>query len=389
MGSQSSAVVSEPTQDLAPTIRVLLDARKLGDGGIGVYIENTINGLLDTSGISLTLLGRPDVICRYDFSNKVSVLPDLSAPHSIDALFKLSSRIPWNRFDIYHSPHFIMPRGVPIPYVVTIHDLIHITSPERFYYPWIATPLIRSAIKNASKIVTVSETSKKEMLDVFGQDLEGRITVIPNALRESLENLSRSPEALSPVKSLPSRYILAVASNLKPHKGIRDLIDAFTEVTLTTGESLSLVIVGIGVKKSERSNNHVIELGKVDDETLARLYANALALVVPSRVEGFCLPVIEAHAFGTPVVSRPVPAVLELLAPEDEVASSFSVPALSHAIKAVVSNPRRVRNRLPKRYERGTAAKMISDLYRSTARDNSISSLSIFSLFISSLAAKE
>ncbi|MDP1591075.1 MAG: glycosyltransferase, partial [Prosthecobacter sp.] len=73
-------------------------------------------------------------------------------------------------------------------------------------------------------------------------------------------------------------------------------------------------------------------LGMVSREDLCQLYAAADALVVASYAEGFCLPVLEAHVCGTPVIARPVPAVLELLSASDTVCTDFSLNALQDAL---------------------------------------------------------
>jgi len=367
MGQTSSALASSIPES-APPLRILLDARKLGDGGIGVYIENTIVGLTTSSGVALSLLARPEVVKRYDFSGDVKIIPEYSTPYSISALLHLSKRIHWSEFDIYHSPHFTLPLNVPIPSVVTIHDIIHITSPERFFYPWIATPIIRNALKHATKIITVSETSRKEIIDVFGRELLEKITVIPNSLRVSLTKYSNET-SLPKVAGIPSKYFLAVVSNTKPHKGFKDLIDAFKEVRHSVSSDIALVVVGLGRRNESEASSGIIELGEVDDSTLASLYAHAHALVVPSKIEGFCLPVIEAHSFGTPIVARPVPAISELAESADEVASSFSVPSLAYAMKTILLEPRRINKPLSPRFSVDSATEMLIDVYKKCAEN--------------------
>ena len=136
-------------------------------------------------------------------------------------------------------------------------------------------------------------------------------------------------------------------TTLKPHKGLLDLIEAYrsyravdtwseigsrcprlvlagygTEEILNSSELLSLV--------SDTEGVHIA--GPVSRDELAVLYRKATALVVPSLLEGFCLPALEAQACGTPVVCRPVPALQELVIESDVVARDFSVPALAAAM---------------------------------------------------------
>ena len=319
-------------------LRVLVDGRKLYDGGIGVYTRNCITGLLSsghfvgviTTEESLAMARKRNV----SWLDAVAVHVDNARRYSVDEYVGLAKRVPVEAYDVFHSPHYTLPFGISIPTVVTIHDLIHITHPEKRFYPFVARKLIGSAIRRADVLVTVSHASASALKQEFGDAVADKLAVIPNAV--TANQLVRESEAPD------NPFFLSVFSTLKDHKGFDDLMMAYNNYVSRAGEAaLALVLVGQGFKDPKTAYTRIAEyglgtkvhvLGRVSDEKLANLYAQAQALVVPSLAEGFCLPVIEAHAAGTAVVVRPVPAISELVVPGDTVAKDFEVLSLADSL---------------------------------------------------------
>lgn len=287
------------------------------------------------------------------------VIEDRAKPYSIDELIGMPRRIDFSRYDLLHVPHFTLPFRVGIPTVVTVHDLIHMTFPEKRYYPFVSKILIRSALKRATKVLTVSQASYKDLSNLCPSH-KRKISVVPNALDPMFVRERHSKEYLASRFGLRGRYLMAVMSMLKPHKGLSELLKAFrtTESTLAQMRAnadsgilsddwsreysdLKLVLVGKGI---EDLTNHpellnlagalrgVRIFGSVSKEDLCQLYGGADALIVPSFAEGFCLPVLEAKSFGTPVIARPVPALMELCGSGDWIAPDFSEPAFESTI---------------------------------------------------------
>ena len=113
--------------------RVLIDGRKLQHGGIGTYLENLILGLLEKRSADVSLLADKDVARKLPWIQQVRLFHEPARPYSFDELFLMPRRIPWPEFDLFHVPHFTLPYGIPLPSVITLHDLIHINYPERWY----------------------------------------------------------------------------------------------------------------------------------------------------------------------------------------------------------------------------------------------------------------
>ncbi|MCB0333568.1 MAG: glycosyltransferase, partial [Bdellovibrionales bacterium] len=226
MEPQSSELVRQAS--FSPGLRVLVDARKICDGGIGVYTNNLICGLLDRD-TRVSVLGDPAKISEMPWSSDVLCLPEYARPYSLDELFGLARRVDFTQYDIFHTPHYVLPFGIPIPSIVTIHDLIHIHFPEKVYYPWIASALLRSALKRASRVLTVSQATFQDLHRfVSGRhDLMQKISVVPNALDPYFLDHEPSGDFVRSRFGITGHYFLAVSSMLKPHKGVRDLFEAF------------------------------------------------------------------------------------------------------------------------------------------------------------------
>lgn len=343
---KAALVSSVPAID-AP-IRLLLDGRKLGDGGIGVYTANLIAGLVEVGGVDVSVVVRSAEQIIPTFSRNVRWIRDSAKPYSLDEIIGMPRRLQFSDFDIFHTPHFVLPYRVGIPTVVTVHDLIQISHPERFYYPWVARRLIGSSVRRADLVIAVSRHTRSEVLSLTAVS-ESKVTYIPNAISPEIEAQS---EVLGDNQSQFPPYLFVVMSNNKPHKGLNDLLKAY-KMYREGGEwrsSLStcpdLVLAGYGAENIERAllDNDCSDLlcgvsilGVLSPQNLRQRFANAMSLVVPSLVEGFCLPALEAQSCGTPVICRPVPALRELVTEQDTVACDFSIGALAQAISRGVS----------------------------------------------------
>ncbi|MCB0329500.1 MAG: glycosyltransferase family 4 protein [Bdellovibrionales bacterium] len=340
-------------------LRVCLDARKCGDGGIGVYIRNAIFGLVHQP-VDITLLtndrtslkNRLDSIPRslwgdYDRS-QLHIIEVKAKPFTLQELFTLRREVEWSEFDIFHTPNYVLPFGISCPTVITIHDLIHLRLPERAFYPLIAGPLLLSSLLRTKRAICVSNSTAAEVAKFCCsvRHLTRKLTVIPNALCPTFTRKEVQPaESLRSKFNLSESYFLSVLSTVKPHKGLTDLLESFRllekKADKTKKKKLQLVLVGQGtenivkVEKLLQSTDclkNVRLLGSVSQEELYQLYAHAQALIVPSFEEGFCLPVIEAQALQTPVITRPIPAVLENVSPRDVVCTDFTVKSLKEGI---------------------------------------------------------
>ncbi len=351
MEAQSSKLAGTLQRELRAPLRLLFDGRKLGDGGIGVYIENTVRGLLDAGEVQVTVIASPAQAERAPWRSQVSWIYDSSKQYSLGEYILLPRRIDFSPFDLYHAPHFTLPFGIPIPTVVTVHDLIHIEHPEAFYYPVVARRLICSAVARASKVVAVSQDTRGRLLRLTSAD-PNKIVHIPNAIPPFVRY--REQAAVVNPLTAGERYFVTVVSNCKPHKGVADLVHAWRGFTERYEEvrdgrpSPKLLLVGYGAHalRADRALRELVEstsgiriVGAVDSDLLRHIYRGAEALVVPSLAEGFCFPALEAQSVGTRVICRPVAAIQELVTENDLVARSLSVDSLTQVLFEGATKP--------------------------------------------------
>jgi glycosyltransferase involved in cell wall biosynthesis len=189
------------------------------------------------------------------------------------------------RLDVLHCPTFRGPLRSPIPLVITVHDLAVLRHPGTFnewsrLYSRLAVPRVARA---ARLIVAVSEFTKRELVELLGVPAE-KIRVVHNGVADVF-----SPDG----PAAEGDYLLAVGT-LEPRKNLWRIQEAAKRV------GLPLRVAG------ERGWGGVEAdgwLGRVSDERLAELLRGARCLVYPSLYEGFGLPVTEAMACGTPVVT--------------------------------------------------------------------------------------
>ncbi len=376
-------------------LNVMIDARKLFGGGIGIYIQNLVEGLSAREDLRLNVVTTAEGLKlaeqrQFSWLNNVTIQLDEARSYSPDEYFNFSRRIKFD-CDIYHSPHYTLPFRIPVPTVITVHDLIHIHYPEKFYYPVVAKALIRSALRRADRIVAVSQSTRRALEITFPKlQLEGRIAVVPNTLKPRFlrehSNLSDEPSFDRWTSKQP--YLLAVFSNLKPHKGARDLLEAYRDLKQDPAyEKISLVLAGSGTEQLAEKDGLLASIGglrdvyvagSVSESELRNLYAHALCLVVPSLQEGFCLMAIEAQSQGTPVVARPVPAIRELLLETDICCSDFSQTALLAGIKQAISSPKFEKNQrraanldvLKVRFDPERLSSDLFNVYRSIVPEN-------------------
>ena len=336
--------ITDRFQQLASRVRCLIDGRKLGHGGVGVYTENLIFGLAALPQLELTVLVRAGSSIPSLDALGIAQIQAPRSPQFFKELF-LSQLIRQGDYDLYHAPHYtLLPLGLKIPSVVTIHDAIHVYHPQRFFYPLIARPLIKLALRRAGRVITVSQASASDLNRLLPTE-SGKTAVIPNAIDPFFMQQPCDSESTLKRIGLGRPYLLCNLSQFKPPKGLQDLLIAFKALeTDLNCRGLILALVGqgtaapgvINLVKSLGLESRVKILGAVSKETLRTIYSDALALVVPSLYEGSSLPTLEAKGLGLRIVARPCPPIVELLDPIDIVCADYSIQALIDGMQEIV-----------------------------------------------------
>ncbi|HEX3580032.1 MAG TPA: glycosyltransferase family 1 protein [Thermoanaerobaculia bacterium] len=272
-------------------MRIGIDARKIADFGIGTYIHGLLQELARDGNDTYAAFA-PKRLAHLIPAGVEHVIAD--APHySLRELIILGRAIDRAKVDLFHAPHYVV-AFTSVPFVVTIHDLIHLRNPNpmaRLY----ARQMIGRAVRRSRRVLTVSEAVKREIVSTFGC-AEDHVIVTPDGVRAPFSEGGAAADG---------RYFLYVGND-KPHKNVDVLVDAFSKT-----ENASLVLAGAAFERF-KSRERVIVTGFVNDAELAALYRGAIALVMPSREEGFGLPALEAMACGCAVITSNAAALVEI-----------------------------------------------------------------------------
>jgi glycosyltransferase involved in cell wall biosynthesis len=308
-----------------------------GRGGVATYTRELVHALVDSR--------RVDEIVLFDLDRERS---RRSAFES--ALGKLPSNVyaapavrgELERLDLFHAPGFAMPPPGAPRYVFTLHDLTVLSHPSCHTIENRVRTLasISHALARGATVLAVSKATKEEAVRLLAVPAES-VEVVPPMLNPIFKMAGDREADTKTAERLCVRepYVLAVAS-LEPRKNFGRLLDAWSSLGTATGANQLVIVAseewrqGRVRRRLERmtGDGSVVKIDHVPDGVLAGLYRQANAFVFPSLAEGFGLPVVEAMACGTPVVTSKLSSLPEvcreaalLVDPEDadEIASAI------------------------------------------------------------------
>ena len=308
----------------AVPLRVAVDATPLlvARSGVGRYIEGMLSGLAELDAAPQPLL----TLFSWRGSLSEAVPPgSRSAPRRFPARLLLPMwahlgfppvELLTGRIDVFHAGNFVLPPLRRAVGVVTIHDLTYLRYPQtvdatvasyRHHVP--------SALARAARVITVSDAVRAELVAEYSLD-PSSVVVAPNGVDAGWFDAQPATVADRARLGLPERYLLFVG-NREPRKGLATLARAHAAARRESADVPQLVLVGPAgwgdVWGGTPPDPHdVLQLGYLPEGDLRRVVAGALALCLPSRYEGFGLPVLEALACGRPVVASDLAAHREV-----------------------------------------------------------------------------
>jgi glycosyltransferase involved in cell wall biosynthesis len=234
------------------------------------------------------------------------------------------------RADLAHFPTLFVPRFVPRPYVVTVHDLIDLHEPQ--YVKSKVGPYLRAivepAVRAAHAVITDDDATVADLERFFGVDPR-RVRVIPLGCDDPPDDVRPRPWARP--------YVLYVG-NRRPHKNLATLVAAWSQ--LPAERPLDLVLSGPpdDALRAARGPGEVVFLGELGDEALRGWYAGAAAYAHPALREGFGLPMLEAMRAGARVVAARS-ALPACLAAHAVAVEARDAGAWCAALSAVLADP--------------------------------------------------
>ena len=363
---------------IPPRPRIGIDARKLGDFGIGEYLTRLIE--------ELALL-EPwcDFMLLHQLDGPPPTLPPHMTWHRNDA-GKYSLReqfsLPWQAWraglSLLHLPHYVTPLWSPSPLVVTVHDVIHLRFADQLSVAARAYArfMIAHAARSARHIITVSEHSRDDLVALAGAD-PAHITVVHNGITQDAHpidaDLARA--TAREVLGWEGPFLLTVANTRMGHKNLPRLVEAFAQVTAEVDAGLRLVIVGGAPPPTLQQTvaralgpraGLVVFPGYLERSALLALYNACHAFVWPSLYEGFGLPPLEAMACGSPVISSDASVMPEVLGEAVHYCNPMDAVDMARAIREVLGDAD-LRERLIRRGRRQAAQFTWAEAARKTA----------------------
>src|ERR1700691_1216736 len=371
-------------------LRIVFDARRVRDFGIGTYIHGLLHGL-----------------SAIDRSNDYALV---ALPHDQDAFGGLPPNfktVTYGQTDLHSLNHLAFPlflhrlqpslvhiplNRVPLfmrePYVVTIHDMASLLfgggsglrMQTRRY-------LLRRGLLRAKRIMAVSEATRGDVHDALGIPAD-HIRLAYNAPNPDFFRPTEAARARNILERYQIDYpFLLYAGNIRPQKNIPRLVEAFALAREHLSRhpfyrNLHLIIIGDEISRYPSVRHAVIQtrvektvrfLGFVPFEALRIFFESAALFVFPSLYEGFGLPPLEAMASGTPVVASNVSALPEVLGDAALLVNPENVFEIARAIQEALLDDE-LRGELiargktqAARYSWDHAAREVLEVYREAA----------------------
>jgi glycosyltransferase involved in cell wall biosynthesis len=328
------------------------DATTLGDrmSGVGYYTARLMESLADGAGAGtlerLVVLSNRRV--PVPAGPRVAVYPRRRCGvRSIWMQLLLPGILRELRPDLVHFTNYLAPLASRVPYVVSFHDMTLSLFPEHHTLKkrLLTSSLIPLVARRARLILTPSESTRRDVVRLLRVD-PPRVRVIPYAAAPSFRRAGEGPERLTARFGLKPPYFLYVGT-LEPRKNLVRALRAFARAFPEAGGGQRFVLVGErGWKYRETLREasrpelagRVLFLGYVEEELLPLLYSHATALVYPSLYEGFGLPVVEAMACGTPVLTSRNSSLAEVAADAALLVDPGDEAALAHGLRALAQD---------------------------------------------------
>lgn len=336
-------------------VRIAIDCRYLGPrpSGIGECVAALVEHLPGLAPAwEFTLLRHPQAPAPLSIAANVREVTVRAAANGPVTLMHLPWAVDLSGIDLFHAPANILPGGLAMPTVATVHDIMWLTHPEwcnprlwgRIERAFYAHGITR-ALKGASAISTVSAASCAA-ITAHMPKAAGRVAVIPSGVSGDFAPVARDAAALARIGVPEGRRYALVVGQGAPYKNHERALHAFA-AAVSGGADIDLVLVRRRDASGMRLDALARALGigarmhflrAVVRADLVRLYAGAEVLLHPSLCEGFGNPVAEAMACGCPVITSNLSAMPEVAGGAAVLVDPFDVGDIAAALLRVCGN---------------------------------------------------
>ena len=349
---------------------IILDALAVENSktGVGQYVQELLEELLEKApkDMFFSVMLHPSLDMKHPLVKFVSRrknaeimwfdIPAIGLKRDIKFFLK-RRRLKCDLFHCLYSNHPLFLKGVQM---VTIHDLKYVLHPEfmgskgklKSIY---LKNLMRHAAKHCDKLITVSESTRNDLLKVFPHmsGLKERARVVYEAATVSMKTNREMIKRFE----LDKPYFLYLGE-LRPHKNVGRVIQAFMQFKTQVSPDADIRLIVAGkphksfVMPADAHREDIIFTGYVKDDDAYTLYSNALAYCLPSLYEGFGLPILEAMKCGCPVITSDFSSTAEVAGEAGVLVDPLSVDAIADAMSRIYTDGVFRQELVAKGYER-------------------------------------
>lgn len=332
-------------------MRLGIDVREIENGvstGIGRALFNLLRYISATHHNDYLVLFSSKPL-PFSFGHRVENHVMIEDSRRLWDQFKLPLVIKNQGIEVFYSPYYKLPLFASAKCVCAVLDLIYLKFPPyrrdmgllgTSYYKTFG----RLFLNKAKKVLTCSQYSKQDIVDVYGIDRK-KIEIIPLSV-STLYKPEADVKKIEVVKTsfgIRGRYLL-YAGNFKAHKNVPSLLTAFRDVV--EFKDLQLVLVGpktagyaqlVRLAQDLGISERVVFTDRITDEGVMRtLYSGAEVFVMPSMYEGFGLPPLEAMACGAPVVCSDATSLPEVVGDAAVLVNALKPDEIARAVSTVM-----------------------------------------------------
>jgi glycosyltransferase involved in cell wall biosynthesis len=339
--------------------RIAFDARYVNDRyhGIGRYAFRLLEALVLEQERTFIVFRGQEQDTRFDWGS-LAAHPNVEIWEGPWPLYWPQEQYLWpsllrqSRADLSYSPYFVAPLLSPCPVVITIHDLIFDRYPEYMPWAWLRPYyrlLMKLSIRRAQRIISVSQATAHDLSHYY-KIPPGRVTVSLEGVEPSFGTVPHEDRlrATRLHYKLERPVILSVGAR-RPHKNLARLVRAFASLVPHVAHDLLLVgpadnrfpDEAYKVAMEAGLNGRVRFLDWVPETDLVSLYALADLVVVPSLLEGFGLPALEAMNSGTPVLAGQTSSLPEVVGEAGVLVDPYDTEALAIGMRELLHDEAR------------------------------------------------